>query len=277
MNNHLDREMQIYNHLLNLAISRFTWTNLPMGLTSEQLEKMLISKGQLAGFNYNGGIYILPCFGETDLNLYGLPTHYRIMSMNGNFNISKSVDDIVLLNNNPSFTNDIDTLEYYSKLLANIDSTQDVNLFQQNIPKILVTDENSKLTAKNIIKKLQEFKFVIFAKKGINNFIQADNILDNQVPYLLDKLQAFRQDKFNEFLSLNGINNTNYEKKERLITDEVNSNNEFIKINIDLMYDERKKFCTEMNSKFNTNITVKKREVEEIGTVYDTTTKTDRE
>lgn len=274
-----DRKQDIYNHLLNLAISRFTWTNLPPGLTSEHLEYLLMKYGQLACYDNELGTFILPCHPVERFNVYGLATKYYINSLNGEINIKKDVDDIIILKNNPIAKGDLSIIEYYSNVLSDIDSTEDVNLFQQNIPKIIVTDENSKLTAKNIIRKLQEFKVVIYAKKGISNFIEQSNILDNTAPFLLDKLQDYRIDKYNEILSLLGINNANTEKKERLITDEVNANNDFIQINIDLMYDLRKKFCDDFNKKYNSNLKVEKREVTALGEIHSTfnSRETDRE
>ena len=42
----------------------------------------------------------------------------------------------------------------------------------------------------------------------------------------------------------------NYEKKERLVTDEVNSNNEFINNNLEIMFKCRKLACEEINKLF---------------------------
>ena len=53
-------------------------------------------------------------------------------------------------------------------------------------------------------------------------------------------------------------------KRERLIQDEVNANNDYIQINLDLMYDMRLKFCEEVNAMFGTNIKVEKRKVEDV-------------
>ena len=50
-----------------------------------------------------------------------------------------------------------------------------------------------------------------------------------------------------------------------MVVDEVNANNEYTSINLDLMYDLREKACKEINEKFGLNISVKKREVEENG------------
>lgn len=259
----INREEEILNEFINLAINRFNWENLPLGLTSEALEEMLIRYGQVMGFKDDmQGLMILPCYGETKINVYGLPTQYRLTSLNGKYEKSIECDDGVLLKNNPLGTADIDNLLIYAKRISDIERTQEVNLFQQNVPKILLTDEDGKLTAKNLIEKLQNYKFALFCRKSLKNSLSKSDVLDTSSPYLLDKLQDYKIALKNELLTYLGINNNNIDKKERLLVDEVNANNELIEIMIDLMLDLREKFCKEFNSKFGTNIKVERRNVE---------------
>ena len=58
-----------------------------------------------------------------------------------------------------------------------------------------------------------------------------------------------------ELLTYLGINNT-LEKKERLIVDETNSNNQFIKMASDIGFKNRQKACEQINEKFGLNIQV---------------------
>ena len=46
---------------LEQVTSRFKWNNLPNGLTSWNLERMLYWRGSLAGFRFGGNIYITFC------------------------------------------------------------------------------------------------------------------------------------------------------------------------------------------------------------------------
>lgn len=154
----------------------------------------------------------------------------------------------------------------FAKRIDDVEMTQDVNLFQQCMPKLILADEESKLTAKAIVDKIRKFKFVIFGKKSLVNNISTSDVLDTSSPYIIDKLQQQKFDLKNELLTYLGINNNNNIKKERMIVDEVNANNEYTSINLDLMYDLRKKACEEINSKFGFNIKVEKREVEQVGT-----------
>lgn len=58
-----------------------------------------------------------------------------------------------------------------------------------------------------------------------------DDALQLNAPYIIDKLQAYEKDLFNELLTFLGINNMGtQEKKERMITGELESNNELISI-----------------------------------------------
>ena len=56
-----------------------------------------------------------------------------------------------------------------------------------------------------------------------------------------------------------GINNTNTEKRERLITDEVNANNEVISINAEAMLLTRQEAANAINKLYGLNVTVKMR------------------
>ena len=67
-----------------------------------------------------------------------------------------------------------------------------------------------------------------------------------------------------EFLSFLGVNNVQNEKAERLITDEVNANNQFVSINLETMLYERKNACKQINERFGLNVSVKPRVQSEI-------------
>lgn len=261
----ISRQDLLLDEFVNLAINRFTWSNLPKGLTSERLEEMLISYGTLGAFkNDTGLILILPLFGTSKVNIYNEHTEFRLTGFNGN-EFTKSVDDVVKLKNNPLGTEDLSTLQLYAKKIDDIEQTQDVNLFQQCIPKIIGTNKDGILTAKNIIKQIKEYKFVVFTKsKGIENQLKKEDVLDNTAPYILDKLSDYENFYRNKVLTFLGINNNNTDKKERLVVDEVNANNDYIAICLDLMYDMRKRFCDEVNKKFGCNISVEKRKVENV-------------
>ena len=134
MTNSVNREEEILSEFVNLAIKRFKWTNLPLGLTSDRLEEMLINHGELGGTLHDGNLIILPIHGVSKVNVYNEFVEYRMTGYNG-FNLQLSVDDLCRLKNNPTSSADIDTLRIFAKRISDIERTQEVNLFQMNIPK----------------------------------------------------------------------------------------------------------------------------------------------
>jgi hypothetical protein len=269
----LSRYDELLQEFMNLAINRFSWSGLPVGLTSEQHEKLLITKGQLVFYKDSElGNILLPCYATSEINPYGLPTKYHVNAENGEFNKTIDTEKGVIIRNNPQGFPDFPTLVIFAKRIDDVEMTQDVNLFQQCIPKIVLADEDSKLTAKTLIDKIKEFKFVVFGKKSLVTNVSTSDVLDTSSPFLLDKLQQHKTELKNELLTFLGINNNNNIKKERMIVDEVNANNDYISINLDLMFDLRKKACDEINTKFGTQLKVEKRKVEEVGEVHNNNT-----
>lgn len=261
--NHTD---QLYNRFLNLALNRFKWEGLPLGLESRKLEEFLVRYGKVACFKYNGGVYMLPCYSDGSINVYGEPNTYTVQSCNGSLDKHFNADDIVIIRNNALATNDHDDLLLFAERINEVEQTMDINLFHQNTPYVILCDEKERLTFKNILKQVKEFRFAIFGRKGLS--VGQSDILDTRADYILDKLQDHKTELMNELLTFLGINNANTDKKERLVVDEVNANNDFILVNIDHMYDERVKACEEINEKFGLNLRVEKREVESVGAIH---------
>ena len=97
----------------------------------------------------------------------------------------------------------------------------------------------------------------IFVDKEMLNG-QPENIMviPTLAPYLVDKLQIQKQEMERELLTFLGINNT-LEKKERLLQDETNSNNQFIKMSSDIGFKQRQLACEQMNQMFGLNVSVR--------------------
>ena len=262
----IDHTEEILNRFLNLALNRFTWENLPCGLTSRKMEEFLIRHGKVMFYNdSNYGVMCLPCSGVGEINVYGEPTQLNVFGANG-YNKVVDDEDGIIIRNNALGTNDINDLETFAYRLNEIELTMDLNLNAQKTPYIILCDEKERLTFKNILLQVRKFKYAIFGAKRLNP--QSIDVLNTKADYLIDKLQNQKRELMNELLTFLGINNHNVQKSERLLVDEVNANNDFILVNLDHMYDERKLACDLINEKFGLNIQVHKREVDFDGRIY---------
>ena len=120
-------------------------------------------------------------------------------------------------------------------------------------------------------------------KTMLNGNSQNIMLIPTEAPYLVDKLQIQKQEMERELLTFLGINNT-LEKKERLLTDETNSNNQFIQMCSDVDFKTRQNACKAINDKFGLNIQVieTREEFEEViggesdGELYNDNSRDDR-
>lgn len=248
-----------YNRLKNLALDMFEWEGLPEGMRPQYIENVLFHHGKALFFrDKNMGLLCLQANQNGGPNVYG---EYQEWTAYGyNYNTSYKLNECVLIRNNVLLTNTHDVIMLYTNKLTEIERSLDANIKAQKFPYVITCDDKDLLTMKNVYRKIENNEPSIFADKNLN--MNAVSVLETKAPFVADKLADYRHDVTNEILSLLGINNSNTDKKERLISDEVNSNNEYIKKNVSYMLESREQACEEINAMFGTNISVKLREVE---------------
>lgn len=255
-------EHRLYRFFKLLACNRFRWENLPDGIESRHIEEALFFHGECAFVDdeHNGVKMkkVLPCSPSGNMNVYGDPVSVQVTGVG--YSKLKNIKDVVrILANDDAIPSNI-YINYYSDLINNIETTMRANLKQQRRPYIVATSKNHELTHKNIKKKMENEEEFIFIDEELTRG-SGDvgiNVMNTNAPYLLDNLQNFKNDTVSELLTFLGLNNTNTNKKERLLVDEVNVNNSHILMNLDIEYKNRKKACDEINKMFGTNIKVVK-------------------
>ena len=140
-------------------------------------------------------------------------------------------------------------MELFALRLYEAEQTAMVNIKAQKAPVLLLMDEKQRLTMENIYSQYDGNKPVIFGDKNSlgENVIKAIN---TQAPFIADKIIDYKKEIWNEALTFLGINNIMVDKKERLITDEANSNNELINLNLQSYLAPRQEACRQFNEKF---------------------------
>ncbi|MBO7732249.1 MAG: hypothetical protein J6S67_06845, partial [Methanobrevibacter sp.] len=88
----------------------------------------------------------------------------------------------------------------------------------------------------------------IFADK---NIISEDALkaLKTDAPFIANDIMEYKREIWNEFLTSIGVSNLS-EKRERLISNEVDSNNELINLNLQSQLIPRKEACRQFNEKY---------------------------
>lgn len=250
--------MQYYNRLVELAISMFEWKNLPETIDPRFLELALFGDGMAVFFEDKEiGYLALRTMIGGRLNLYNIPTDRRAYASNG-YNMPLTQDNSVIIWNNLMHTNSVLEVSNFSKRLWDLDRTIDVNAKAQKTPILIRCEESQRLTLKNLYKQYSGNEPVIYADKGLA--AKPIDVLNTGAPYVCDKLYELKTQIWNEALTYLGISNVSYQKKERLLQDEVQRNLGGTIASRYSRLEARRQAANEINKMFGLNIEVDFRE-----------------
>lgn len=250
--------LQYYNRLLELAINMYEWKNLPDTVDERFLELTLFSDGMAVFFRDEIlGELCLQCMIGGELDVYRIPIDRTAYATNG-YQMRLTNQNSVIIFNNYTHTNSMLDVEMYARRLYEIERTIDVNVKAQKTPLIVRATENQRLTMKNLYMQYDGNEPFIFGDNNLD--MDAIKVLPTNAPYVADKLNILKRQIWNEALTYLGIENSNTEKKERLVSDEVNSNLGGVAAQRFCRLNARRKAADQINKMFSLNIEVDFRE-----------------
>ena len=212
--------MQYAYRLMELSISMFEWKNLPEGIDERFLEMVLFTDGHAVFFKDDelGDYLALQCLINGKLNVYRIPIKRRAFAVNG-YQKQLTDKDSVIIFNNMLHTNSWLDVKMFAKRLYNLDRIIDVNANAQKTPILIKGNEQQRLTLTNLYKEYDGNAPVIFADKSLD--MNALQVLSTQAPYVADKIYQLKTQIWNEALTYLGISNVSFQKRERMVSDEV--------------------------------------------------------
>lgn len=247
-------------YLLQRAMSVFKWS-LPETWDEAYFKYVLYCFGYIAVINTKEYGVIPQGCSLSGYNVFYAPTTAVIANpkLKG-ITQPRIGEQCTIIKLQPDYGSIIDIVNYYADQLALAAEAAQMNI--QNSKLGYIVGARSKGMAE-AIKKAYD---TIMAGEGVAVY---DKNADNDTKTLFetfsqnlsqnfiapDILEAMRKLE-NEFCTRIGINNTNTDKKERMITDEVNANNEETKTLADSWLDSLKKGCKDTNDMFGLNISV---------------------
>jgi hypothetical protein len=248
--------LHYYYLLKELAINMYKWEGLPDTIDERFLELTLFENGYGVYFNDDViGNLFLQCTIGGQLNLYRIPINRMAYSVgNNSYHKYLTEKDSVIVFNNYLHTTTHISIDMFAQKLYNISRTIDVNINAQKTPILITCDDKQKMTFKNAYQQYEGNEPFIFGYKGFDK--EAFQVLQTDAPFVADKLSIEKNRVWNEAMLFLGINNNNMDKKERQISDEVNSNLEQITMSRMVGLNSRKQGAAQINRMFGTNITV---------------------
>lgn len=254
-----------YQQLYNITTNLFTWYNLPNQIRSTFWETILISNGLGCMTDTKEfGLIMSACSVGNSLNIYGNPTEVTLSPFSNQFynlkQLSLTTNDFVVCYNDNTGMGLLNMVDFTARSMANVYMSILSNANQQRFSTVIQGNENSKMSYEIITSKVQGCEPFILLRNTNSNVLDIDNtkIINQNIPFVCDKLNDTLNDLFNRFLSFCGINNLPSDKKERLLVDEVNINNESLNITKDTLLINRQYFCDNVNKKYGMNISVER-------------------
>lgn len=240
-----------------ICLSMFEWKNLPPSMNARFLEMCLYYNGQAAMlYDENYGYMNTMAADGGYINIYGLPTEvqcysYRFNQRRSLFTLTSGEEkdkECILVMNNYERIPTQSTVILFAKRLAEAQRTADVNIQAQRTPILIATDQKQYFTLKKMYEEYDGNTPAIFADK---NLIDPNSLkaIKTEAPFIAQNIMDYKREIWNEFLTTMGISNLS-EKRERMISNEVDSNNELINLNLQALLAPRKEACQLFNEKY---------------------------
>ena len=210
------------DRLTDIALSCVKWKNLPEEIDPRFLEWCLFYDGMAIFFkdDITEKFVCIQVMPSGQFNMYRIPKERTAYAVNGYQNSDLNENNSVIIYNNLLRKPSVQDIEIYAKKLTNIDLTLNVNVNAQKTPIAIICDETQRLTFQQLYQNYAGNMPFIFGDKGLN----LDNVksINTQADYKGEELNKLKTDIWNEALTYLGVSNVQYQKKERINTEEIN-------------------------------------------------------
>lgn len=236
--------------LFNKSIHMFQWKGLPDTITKRAVEPRIFTHGKLAFFfDDKYGYQMLPFAytkGVNDENQY---VSLRPISITGIDYGEKIInEDCVVIRDNELEIPPIIYAKFYGGKISDLFNIREKNNNWLNLPIIFKTSGDRTKDKKNALEAKQ---ILIDGKTEIayvTDVFNALQMFDVKPQYFGAELEEQIKVMKNNYLEYLGIDHLNFDKKERMITSEVEVKNEENTINLNKRLLPRKDACEIINS-----------------------------
>lgn len=248
---------QMYSRILTeLSINRFKWDGLPDSVDERFMEKILFFNG-LSVFYFNTDydkFMALRGSGAGPINMYDNYTSFRVY---GNTFVNETIDadSCVPIWTNSMRVPDTDITRIYSNKLADIDRTIEIATENMRFTNVITAPEKQRLSWTNILRQKMEGQPVIFGTPELDT-TQVQSFDVSQHPDTVTNLLVAKNKLWNDCMTLLGIKNSNQDKKERLVANEVDSNSEQVDMVKNISLTERQHAADAINRMYELNVSV---------------------
>lgn len=238
------------NVIMQLAMSRFKWVNLPDTCDERYLEWQLLCEGVATiafPSRISGGFLTLKAALRGPVNMYGDPSEWLGIGDNGT-RIRCNVDNGVLVWDNKTRFPVMSGIDLYALELTHIRIANRVNLQHMKMPFILKGPQEKRQEMINLYAKIDGGEPAIIATDTFSDNLDIDAI-QTGVQYIGEDLAQAEANVWNRIYTMLGSRNSTF-KQERQTEDEIRAQtqpSEVIRLN---SLDARRTAAQQLNDRF---------------------------
>jgi len=256
-----------YMHkLTEMACNRFEWSGFPdqeNPITPRYIELALVNRGLVIFFEEKeiyGQYLTMRGAPSGEINLFDEPTSFHVQGGSGTHALSKTlgIDECVPIWANYMRVPEFPHIQLWANKLAEIDRTIEISFKNARQTKLVGVPEDMRLSAENALKQMAEGIETVFGTPELSQIAKAIETIDLEShPSKIMNLLVSKGKVWNEIMTFMGISNSNEDKKERLVADEVHINNEQVDVVKKTLLRTREQACEQINKMYNLNVSVK--------------------
>ena len=247
------------NNIYNIFMTSHKWT----GLSYQQenyIMRKLWANGSVAlyplkHFEDEANTYdrfILATFAPCTFNIYDYPIDINLINTRGvKFIPNKrlKVDkDVIITYIQPSKKSLASFVEIYVDKIVNVEMILQIALNAQKLPYLIRISEENRQEMDQLWRSLQSDEPKLFISGDYDKDITA---LVTGAPYIVDKLYNLKACLWNDLLTFIGVNNLGInEKKEHLVSNEIEANNDYVEASGNCITSLLRDFCERANKVF---------------------------
>ena len=247
-----------YGVLSNIISSIFDYKNIDKTLR-RRLDQSFFVSAYVCAFELDdvGGLVFAPCLPMGERNAWGEFTQYQAILPNGDFKQFNITDEKFVIGYNYNIPTISDSVMVYqfAETLSEIEiSIRNSIILSRKCTVIEVDNPNATDEVLSKFNSMQIGNPIIISKTRASEESKSLNI---DKPTIVSEYFDGLRDILNEFLTVTGLSSlVNPNKKERLITDEISSNDDIKNTLLKNRIENRIEFIENVNSVFGTDYEV---------------------
>ena len=248
-----------YGVLSNIISSIFDYKNIDKTLR-RRLDQSFFVSAYVCAFELDdvGGLVFAPCLPMGERNAWGEFTQYQAILPNGKYEQFNITDEKFVIGYNyniPTISDSVMVYQFADTLSEVEISIRNSIILSRKCNVLEVENENATDEVLSKFNAMQIGNPIIISKRRTDQETKSLNI---DKPTIISEYFDGLRDILNEFLTVTGLSSlVNPNKKERLITDEISSNDDIKNTLLKNRIENRIEFIENVNEVFNTDFKVK--------------------